>query len=163
MLVYPSILYNLLGKDSIQCKESEEDILQHDSERLKDDTSKYIQFLRENNEKPTRKFCKLGKNTNTVDDIRQIQRPGGGEFRTDDERGEYVQSFYANLYKKKIDRVIEKENFFTGEEWTKVREEGRKLDDDVKQSLEGVLTLEELKKSMNSSNLSSCPGCRVFT
>jgi len=148
----------IYGKDSVQYRESEEDILQHDSDRLKDDTSKYMQFLRENNEKPTRKFCKLGKNTSTVDDIRQIQRPEVGEFRTDDERAEYVRSFYANLYKKKIDRIIEIENFFTGDEWTRVREEGRKLDDNIKQSLEGVITVEELKKSMSSSNLSSCPG-----
>jgi len=148
----------IYGKGSVQYKESEDDILQHDSERLKEDTSKYMQFLRENNEKPTRKFCKLGKNTNTVDDIRQIQKPGGGEFRTDEERAEYVRSFYANLYKKKIDRVIEIENFFTEDEWTKVRDEGRKLDEGVKESLEGEITLEELTKSMKSSNLSSCPG-----
>jgi hypothetical protein len=66
--------------------------------QLREDTGKYLQFLRENNEKPTRKFCRLGKDTNTVDDIRQIQRPGGGEFRTDEERAEHVRTFYVNLF-----------------------------------------------------------------
>ncbi len=148
----------IFGKDSTQYKESEEDILQHDSERLREETGKYMQFLRENNEKPTRKFCKLGKNTNTVDDIRQVQKPGGGEFSTDEERSEHIRNFYETLYKKKIDHILEIENFFTEDEWKKVREGGRKLNEEVKESLEGKITLEELKKSLDSSNLSSCPG-----
>jgi hypothetical protein len=50
---------------------------------------------------------------------------------------EHVRSFYVNLYKKKIDRILEIESFFTDEEWIKVRNEGKRLDENVKQSLEG--------------------------
>jgi hypothetical protein len=40
-----------------------------------------MNFLRANNEKPTRKFCKLGKECSTVDDLAQIEKPGGGDLR----------------------------------------------------------------------------------
>jgi hypothetical protein len=135
------VCQEIYGKSSEQSKECEEELLNHDSLQLREDTGKYIQFLRDNNEKPTRKFCRLGKDTNTVDDIRQIQRPGGGEFRNDDERAEHVRTFYVNLYKKKIDRILEIESIFTEEEWLKVRTEGKRLDENVKQSLEGGVTL----------------------
>ncbi len=68
----------VFGKESEQSKQCEEDLLEYDSSRLRDDTNKYVAFLRQNNEKPTRKFCRLGKDCNTVDDIAQIQKPGGG-------------------------------------------------------------------------------------
>jgi hypothetical protein len=58
-------------------------------------------------------------------------------FSNDEERAEHVRSFYVNLYKKKIDRILEIESLFTEEEWLKVRTEGRRLDENVKQSLEG--------------------------
>jgi hypothetical protein len=67
----------VFGKESEQSKQCEEDLLEYDSSRLRDDTNKYVAFLRQNNEKPTRKFCRLGKDCNTVDDIAQIQKPGG--------------------------------------------------------------------------------------
>jgi hypothetical protein len=49
------------GKDSVQGKQCEEDLLAYDSLKLREETNKYIRFLKENNEKATRKFCKLGK------------------------------------------------------------------------------------------------------
>ena len=114
--------------------------------------------MNEQNEKATKKFCSVGKSVNTVDDIGQIQKPGGGEFRDEKERGEHVKEFYSNLYKKRIDRVIEIENFFTEGEWANLRENGRKLDEETKGSLEGMITMDELKKSLDGSNMSSCPG-----
>ncbi len=36
------------------------------------ETDKYLEFLRENNKKSTKDFCKLGKNVSTVDNIDQI-------------------------------------------------------------------------------------------
>ncbi len=49
-------------------------MLAYDSKKIREETGKYMSFLRANNEKPTRKFCKLGKECNTVDDIAQIDR-----------------------------------------------------------------------------------------
>jgi hypothetical protein len=134
------------------------DLLTYDSNRVREETGKYINFLRANNEKPTRKFCRLGKECSTVDDIAQIEKPGGGKFRTEEERAEHVRSFYVNLYKKKIDRVLEIESFFDNDEWEKLNREGRKLSEQTKQELEGEVTMEELKRSLATSNMSSCPG-----
>jgi hypothetical protein len=60
--------------------------------------------------------CKLGRDCNTVDNIAQIQKPGGGVFETEEERAEHVRRFYVNLYKKKIDRVLEVESLFEMDE-----------------------------------------------
>jgi len=92
---------DLFGKGSEQSKQCEEDLLTYDSNKIREDTNKYMVFLKANNEKPTSKFCKLGRDCNTVDDIAQIQKPGGGEFANDNERAEHVRQFYVNLYKKK--------------------------------------------------------------
>ncbi|MFN9905068.1 MAG: hypothetical protein ACK56F_02940, partial [bacterium] len=47
------VCQEIYGKNSEQSKESEEELLNHDSLQLREDTGKYLQFLRENNEKPT--------------------------------------------------------------------------------------------------------------
>jgi hypothetical protein len=100
--------------------------LAYDSKKIREETGKYMSFLRANNEKPTRKFCKLGKECNTVDDIAQIEKPGGGAFTFERDRAEHVRSFYVNLYKKKIDRVLEVESLFEHDEWERVQREGEK-------------------------------------
>jgi exonuclease III len=115
----------LFGRGSEQSKQCEEDLLTYDSNRVREDTNKYMLFLKANNEKPTSKFCKLGRDCNTVDDIAQIQKPGGGIFETEEERAEHVRSFYVNLYKKKIDRVLEIESLFEMDEWEKIQRGGK--------------------------------------
>ena len=137
---------DLFGKGSEQSKQCEEDLLTYDSNKIREDTNKYMVFLKANNEKPTSKFCKLGRDCNTVDDIAQIQKPGGGEFANDNERAEHVRQFYVNLYKKKVDRILEIESFFEADEWNKVQGEGRRLGENIKQELEGEVSMEELKK-----------------
>ncbi len=87
--------------DSEQYKQCEENILEYDSQQLREKTDKYVQFLLDNNEKATRKFCAIGKNVSSVDDISQIQKNGGGVFQTPDDRAEHIRKFYENLYKKK--------------------------------------------------------------
>ncbi len=153
-----SVIKGLFGKESQQYKQCEDNILAHDTNQLRVETNKYIKFLNDNNEKATRKFCKLGKTCSAVDDIEQIQGVGGRIFGSQAERAEHIRSFYENLYKKKIDRVMEIESLFTGEEWDRVQRQGKKLDENTKQELEGEITLEELKKSLDKSNMASCPG-----
>ncbi len=152
------VFTELFGTGSEQSKQCEEDLLTYDSNMIREEANKYMAFLKANNEKLTSKFCKLGRDCNTVDDIAQIQRPGGGAFNTDEERAEHVRKFYVNLYKKKIDRVLEVESFFEEEEWNRVQQGGKRLGENIKQELEGEVTMEELKKSLDSSNMSSCPG-----
>ena len=92
---------DMFGKDSVQCKQSEENLLNHDSAALRLETNKYAKFLNDNNEKATKKFCKIGKSVSSVDDLDQIQGPGGRIFSSKGERAEHIRSFYENLYKKK--------------------------------------------------------------
>jgi hypothetical protein len=62
------------------------------------------------------------------------------------------------LYSKKIDRIIEIEDFFSQEEMNRINVREQKLPAEVRDGLEGVITCDEIEKSLKSSNLSSCPG-----
>ncbi len=72
------IFKRLFAPGAVQIKQCEEDILDYDSLEIKAETDKYLEFLRENNEKPTKGFCKLGKKFSTVDDIDGRGGRGGG-------------------------------------------------------------------------------------
>ncbi len=152
------VIKEMFGANSEQYKQCEENILEYDSQQIKEKTDKYIKLLQDNNEKATRKFCSIGKNVSAVDDISQIQKNGGIVFATADERAEHIRKFYENLYKKKIDRLIEIESFFTEREWEELRGNGKKLDEETKMELEGDISMDELEKSLKSSNINSCPG-----
>jgi hypothetical protein len=54
--------------------------------------------------------------------------------------------------------VLEIESLFDNEEWVRLSRGGKKLSEGTKQELEGEITMQELKKSLDSSNMSSCPG-----
>jgi len=90
----------LFGRGSEQSKQCEEDLLTYDSNRVREDTSKYMQFFKANNEKPTGTFCKLGRDCNTVDDIAQIQKPGGGYSKLR-KRGLSMSDVFMSTYIKR--------------------------------------------------------------
>jgi hypothetical protein len=54
--------------------------------------------------------------------------------------------------------VLELESFFEEGEWTELRRNGKRLDEGTREELERGVTMEELKKSLDSSNMLSCPG-----
>ncbi len=56
-----NVIKEIFGKESAQYKECEENILSHDSQRLRDETDKYVRHL-----KITKKFCKVGRNASAV-------------------------------------------------------------------------------------------------
>ncbi len=140
------VFKRLFQLGSPQIKQCEDDILEYDSLELKKETDNYLEFLRENNENPTRGFCKLGKNVSTVDDIEQILDGDGNAFTSIEEREKHITGFYRNLYSKRIDRLIEIEGFFSQNELER-REKGQKLPEHIRDSLEGEITSEELEKS----------------
>jgi hypothetical protein len=152
------VFKRLFPANAPQIKQCEDDILDYDSRELKKETDKYLEFLQENNEKPTRGFCKLGKNVSTVDDIDQILDANGNAFPNIEGREKHITGFYRNLYSKRIDRIIEIESFFSEIEMERVNGLGQKLPEIIKDSLEGEISAEELEKSLKNSNLSSCPG-----
>jgi hypothetical protein len=146
----------------VQIKQCEDDILDYDSLELKAETDKYLEFLRANNEKPTRGFCKLGKNVSTVDDIEQIFDNDGNAFPDADAREKHITGFYRNLYSKKIDRLIEIESLFSPLELERINAKDQKIPVNVKEGLEGEITEFELETSLKNSNLGSCPGWMEF-
>jgi len=88
----------LFGKEANVTKQCVEELTEYDSVRGREETDKYVRYLIENNEKPTRDFCSLGKSKSTVHDIKQIQKTGGGNFESDKESSEHIRLFYSNLY-----------------------------------------------------------------
>ncbi len=152
------VFKRLFPPGAVQIKQCEDDILDYDSLELKAETDKYLEFLRENNEKPTRGFCKLGKNVSTVDDIEQILDNDGNAFPDADAREKHITGFYKNLYSKKIDRLIEIKSLFSPLELERINAKDQKIPVNVKEGLEGEITDFELETSLKNSNLGSCPG-----
>ncbi len=112
----------------------------------------------ENNEKATGAFCRLNKEGGVNDDIEQIKGPDGLDFVNNSERGKHIGEFYSGLYKRNLDYLLSIEEFLQGdglnEEWV----EGRKLNEEEKMSLEGEITVAELEKALETSNLKSTSG-----
>jgi hypothetical protein len=94
----------------------------------------------------------------TVDDIEQILDGDGNRFKNAEKREKHIMGFYKNLYKKRLDRIIEIENFFSPEELNRVNARGQKVPLHISEGLEGEITRDELEKSLKSSNMNSCPG-----
>jgi len=72
--------------------------------------------------------------------------------------GSTLQTFTGIYIKKRIDRLIEIDNFFNEAESDRIAERGQRLSQDKRDELEGQVTSAELDKSLKSSNLNSSPG-----
>ncbi len=129
-----------------------------DDKKLKDRANKFRDFIITNNEKPTKAFCLLGKESNLVDDIDQIKNEFGGDFGSEQARKSYIRKFYADLYKKKIDQLHSIEDFLGEELLNQVWVSNKKLTNEEKFTLEGGLTYAELEKALKTCNLNSSNG-----
>ena len=151
-------LKQTFGTESVQYLDAREDILRFDDRELREKAGKYKEFLDENNEKPTKAFCRLSKQSGCNDDIAQIRKGNGEEFGTGKERGEHIGAFYSTLYKKRLDRLMEIEEFLTletcGEDWVN----NRKLTREERDQLEGEITENELDEALKTSNMGSSSG-----
>jgi hypothetical protein len=149
---------NTFGVDSYQAFEQSESLLRYDDVKLKERATKFRDFLDCNNERTTTAFCRLSKEGRFSDDLSQIRNEQGEDFDNTTDRGEHIRKFYENLYKKKLDNLLAIEDFLGGdlanEEWIR----SRKLTVDEKNSLEGVVSIEELKESLDASNFDSTSG-----
>ena len=151
-------MYEILeGKNSPGWIESSEAILQMDDEKLKCRAGKFREFFDNNNEKPTSFFFRLGKEKSGDDDLTQIRDNEGKPFKGNEGREKHINDFYGNLYKKRLDRLIEIEDFLEREE---IEGQGvlKKLTEDEKLTLEGQVTVGELEKSLEKSNMNSACG-----
>ena len=128
------------------------------NERLKNNTGKFREFFVTNNEKPTAAYCKLGKPTTCDDDLSKIKGKEGEMFNSKKDRANHIRDFYGNLYKKRLDRLLSIEDFLTNEITGRDDIRNRKLTEDEKNTLEGNITVAELKESLDKSNLKSSSG-----
>ncbi len=146
------------GTFSVQAEDCRRELLRFDDLDLKNRAGKFRDFLIDNNERATGAFCRLNKEGGVNDDIEQIKGPDGQEFSSNEERGKHIGEFYSELYKKKLDNLFSIEDFLHGggrdEGWV----EGRKLTEDERDSLEGEVTMVELEKALETSNLKSTSG-----
>ena len=148
----------LEGKNSEGWKRCNDNILELNDRDLKRRAGKYREFFEQNNDKPTGFFFNLGKEKDGDDNTEQIKNGKGDKFENSKQRGEYIRRYYENLYKKRMDRLLEIEEFLEGRENGQLNIDGRKLTDVEKESLEGGVTLNELEKSLGKSNMNSACG-----
>ena len=147
----------LEGKDSEGWKRCNEDLLNINDIQLKRRAGKYRDFFEQNNEKLTSIFFSQGKEKEGDDNIGRIRNDLGRVFTNDKDREKYIRNFYSNLYKRRIDRLIEIEDFLGRDRIDNQIIRSRKLTYLEKNSLERMVTIEELKKSLDKSNMN--PAC----
>ena len=79
-------------------------------------------------------------------------------FNSEENREKHIKDFYANLYKKRVDNLLNIESFLDNEttncDWVL----GKKLSVEEKANLEKDVELWELEKALKSSNLNSSTG-----
>jgi exonuclease III len=158
LLINEGRMRSVFGVNSQQWFDAKEAILRFDDVKLKERATKFREFLDVNNEKATKAFCRLSREGGVCDDISQIKDDNGVTFKTDKDRGQHIANFYSDIYKKQLDNLIEIEDFLGREygetEWL----QGRKLSEDEKVDLEGLVTMEEVKDALDGSNFESSSG-----
>jgi hypothetical protein len=148
---------NMFGENSQQRYEASEAILRFDDIILRNKATKFREFLDINNEKSTRAFCRLSKEGGTCDDLTQIKDDRGNNFSTEKERGVHITGFYSKIYKKRLDNLIRIEDFI-GREITEDWIRDKQLSEEEKANIEGIVTMEEVKKALDGSNFGSSSG-----
>ncbi len=96
----------VFGRESEQFYNATRELNFFDDQLLKEKANKYQDFICKNNERPTRAFCLLGKESNVVDDITLIKDENNLPFLNEKARSTYIKGYYSDLYKKRIDNFI---------------------------------------------------------
>jgi hypothetical protein len=148
----------MFGENSDQAESAREAVLRYDDIKLKERASKFSDFLGANNEKATKAFCRLSKEGGVCDDVAQIKDDNGNAFTTDKDRENHIKGFYESLYKRKMDGIMEIEDFLENDvvnlDWVSAK----KLNEDEKASLDGPITMQEVEDALNDSNFESTSG-----
>jgi len=148
----------LFGPDSDQMMDAVLALNNFDNLQLRERAEKYREFVLNNNEKPSKAFCLLGKENNVAGEIDQIKDNNGRSFDSEQERKEYIREFYSRLYKKKLDNILRIESFLGEEIVNSVDVNNKKLTAEESELLEGDLTMDELLKALQKSNMTSSSG-----
>ena len=73
-------------------------------------------------------------------------------------RDDHISKFYGELHKKRLDTLISIEDFLANGQNRNGNYEGKKLTDRECESLEMVITLDELTTALNKSKMNSACG-----
>jgi Reverse transcriptase (RNA-dependent DNA polymerase) len=116
-----------------------------------------------NFERPSKAFLDIARNCGKGDNLTTIKDENGLDFDSEHDRDNFITNFYADLYRKDqgIEGTIED---FLGPDITNnhlVR--NSKLTENEKLTLEADLSISELKKALDESNLKSAPGIDGFS
>jgi hypothetical protein len=113
------------GVNSTQAGDTREQLLRFDDTLLKERASKFREFLDANNEQATKAFCRLSKEGGHNDDLSQIKNNNGEAFGNENQRGDYIKTFYENLYRNRLDVLLSIEDFLgndtVGADWVRNR------------------------------------------
>jgi hypothetical protein len=151
-------MLRVFGENSSQRLEVKDEILRYDDAELKENATRFKDFLDMNNERATSAFCRLGKEGGLCDDLSQIRDGGGTKFSDKGKQEEHIRGYYSELYKKKLDNLLGIEDFLAGGGGRNLEAMTRRLTVAERDSLEGEVTLDELRKALDSSNFGSTSG-----
>ena len=115
--------------------------------------------------KPTPIFLALAKNRNTSN-LSLMKDGTGSEFTSPAEQGEYIASYYKNLYRapphEDLDNNRLVEDFLGEEICSSQLVRNSKITEGESLILEAPLSIDELDKSINNCNLRSAAGMDSF-
>ena len=116
-------------------------------------------------EKPTPMFLALAKNKNTGN-LSLMKDATGSDFASLAEQGEYIASYYENLYRAPPNEDLENnrivEDFLGPEICASELVSNSKITEGESLILEAPLSIDELDKSINNCNLRSAAGMDGF-
>ena len=119
-----------------------------------------------NDEKPRPIFLSLAKSRNTGK-LSKIRKEDNSDFASDEERNEFIVSFFEKLYKKPSSELVSHENViedFLGEEiCNSPIVQNSKLTALERECMESGLSLPELDLSIKNANLRSASGVDGFS
>jgi exonuclease III len=136
--------------------------LENDLKKIEDNetlrrisTSKYFEIL--NLEKGSKPFARLLNANSRFDPISQLTDDNNLPFASNVERDNFILNFYKRKYERPFEQTVSLNDFF-GEHINHPLVNSHRLSDEQRASLEQPITLNELNKSMSSSNMKSAPG-----
>ena len=135
----------------------------HVEKELKIELENYRKFEILNSEKITPHFMSMVKSSNKNDCPSTICDDTGTQFENTEDLKSYVGGYFKNIYKKETNlenlRGPNTINDFLGEDILNNNEvRNAKLSEAEKIELDSPLTVEELTRSINKSNMKSAPG-----
>jgi exonuclease III len=144
-------------------RRAELNLTNHVESELKAELQNYRKFETLNAERITPHFMSLVKNSTKSDCPTKICDDNGTPFEGVENLKNYVGTYFKNIYKKRNDindRIhhTEIEGFLSADILDRPEIQNAKLTEQEKIELDSPLTIEELTRSINKSNLKSAPG-----